>query len=76
MILDSCGNPTVEVEVTTGDGVFRASIPQETLPRLPQEPVTMRDGDANDFGGLNVLNTVKNIKEQFLFPLIGISVLD
>lgn len=76
MIFDSLGNPTVEVEVTTGDGVFRSDFPLETTPRLSSEPVTIRDGDASDFSGMNVLATIQNIKEQFLFPLIGISVLD
>lgn len=76
MIFDSLGNPTIEVEVTTGDGVFRSDVPLETIPRMSQEPVTIRDSENADFGGMNVTQTVKNIKEQFLYPLIGISVLD
>lgn len=34
MIFDSLGNPTIEVELTTGDGVFRSDVPLETIPRM------------------------------------------
>ncbi|CAL5971738.1 Enolase [Hexamita inflata] len=72
-VLDSRGNPTVEVEVTTGDGVFRAACPAETSSKL--EAVSLRDGD-RAWSGKSVSKAVANVASLVLHPLVGVSVQD
>ena len=75
-ILDSRGNPTVEVEVTTVEGVVgRASVPSGASTG-ENEALELRDGDKNRFGGKGVLKAVKNVNEIIAPELIGMSVLD
>ncbi|UCD59216.1 MAG: phosphopyruvate hydratase, partial [Candidatus Hydrogenedentota bacterium] len=60
-ILDSRGNPTVEVEVTLGCGMMaRAGVPSGASTGA-REAVELRDGDRQRFGGKGVLNAVKNV---------------
>ena len=73
-ILDSRGYPTVEVEVTTGDGVFRASCPSETT--LKHEAIALRDGDQQRWAGKTVDKALDMLKTTILHPLIGMSVSD
>ena len=61
-ILDSRGNPTVEAEVETSDGVFCASVPSGASVGK-NEAVELRDGGPR-FGGKGVLKAVKNINAK------------
>lgn len=74
-ILDSRGNPTVEVEVTTGHGVFRAAVPSGASTGI-YEALEMRDGDKSRFLGKGVLNAVKNVNEVIGPDLIGADTVD
>jgi enolase len=58
-ILDSRGNPTVEVEVETEDGIFRASVPSGASTGA-YEAVELRDGGSR-YLGKGVLNAVNNV---------------
>jgi enolase len=58
-LIDSRGNPTVEVDVTTDLGVFRASCPSGASTGA-YEACELRDGDKNRFGGKGVLTAIKN----------------
>src|SRR4028119_1633678 len=60
-ILDSRGNPTVEVELATVSGfVGRASVPSGASTGA-NEAVELRDGDASRYGGKGVLNAAQNV---------------
>lgn len=60
-ILDSRGNPTVEVEVTLDNGVIgRASVPSGASTG-ENEALELRDGDKNRYGGKGVLKAVENV---------------
>lgn len=72
-IFDSKGMPTVEVEITTGDGVFRSQCPAESSG--PLEAVCLRDGDKL-FGGKTVLKCIERINSELLHSLVGVSVQD
>lgn len=70
-ILDSRGNPTVEVTVTLEDGtVARAGVPSGASTGA-FEAVELRDGDPNRYGGLGVLNAVTHINEELAEAVIG-----
>jgi len=60
--LDSRGNPTVQVEVETQEGRFRAAVPSGAS-KGAYEAIELRDGDKNAFGGKGVLNAVRNVNE-------------
>ncbi|MBR3674971.1 MAG: phosphopyruvate hydratase, partial [Bacilli bacterium] len=60
-IIDSRGNPTVEVEVTTESGAFgRAAVPSGASTG-EREALELRDGDKSYFGGKSVLKAVENV---------------
>lgn len=59
-IIDSRGNPTVEAEVHTNKGVFRAAVPSGASTGI-YEAVELRDGDKNRYLGKGVLNAVNNV---------------
>jgi len=62
-ILDSRGNPTVEVEVTLGDGSFgRAAVPSGASTGV-HEALELRDGDKERYGGKGVTKAVANVNE-------------
>ena len=61
-ILDSRGNPTVEVEINTEKGFGRAIVPSGASTGV-HEAVELRDGDKGRYGGKGVLNAVKNVNE-------------
>ena len=62
-ILDSRGNPTVEVDVFLEDGsVGRAGVPSGASTG-EHEAIELRDGDKDRFGGKGVLNAVANVRE-------------
>ncbi len=75
-ILDSRGNPTVEVEVLCEDGSFgRAAVPSGASTGK-HEAVELRDGDKDRFLGKGVLNACNNIEEIIREELIGVDVMD
>ena len=75
-ILDSRGNPTVEVEVTLESGAFgRAAVPSGASTGA-FEAVEMRDGDKSRFLGKGVLNAVDNVNTIIAPKLIGWDALD
>jgi enolase len=75
-ILDSRGNPTVEVDVTLADGAFgRAAVPSGASTGS-KEAWELRDGDAKRYGGKGVLKAVKNANEKIAERLIGMDALD
>ena len=75
-ILDSRGNPTVEVEVTLENGAFgRASVPSGASTGI-HEAVELRDNDKNRYLGLGVLNAVKNVNDVIAPALVGYDVFD
>lgn len=70
-ILDSRGNPTVEVEVTTEDGLFRASVPSGASTGA-YEAVELRDG-GDRYLGKGVLQAVKNVNEVLGPAVVGMN---
>src|SRR5918997_3128155 len=75
-ILDSRGNPTIEVELATASGfVGRASVPSGASTG-ENEAVELRDGDKQRYGGKGVLNAVRNINEVIAPALQGFDALD
>ena len=75
-LLDSRGNPTIEVDVRTSDGSFgRASVPSGASTGS-KEAIELRDGDLTRFGGLGVLNAIENIRKIIAPGILGRSVLD
>lgn len=75
-ILDSRGNPTVEVDVTLEDGTMaRAAVPSGASTG-EREALEMRDGDKSRFGGKGVLNAVKNVNDRIKPVIIGMDVFD
>lgn len=75
-ILDSRGNPTVEVEVTTNEGyVGRAAVPSGASTGV-HEAVELRDGDKSKYLGKGVLKAVNNVNSVIAPTLEGYSVLD
>ena len=75
-ILDSRGNPTVEVEVTVGSGIVgRAAVPSGASTGT-LEAVELRDRDEHRYGGKGVLKAVENIKTTISDVLVGQSCAD
>lgn len=69
-ILDSRGIPTVEVDLFTNKGSFRASVPSGHVTGM-YEAVELRDGDKGMYLGNSVTRAVKNINEKISEALIG-----
>jgi enolase len=59
-VLDSRGNPTVEVEVSTEDGIFRSMVPSGASTGI-YEALELRDGDKSRYLGRGVLKAVENV---------------
>lgn len=75
-ILDSRGNPTVEVDVILEDGTMgRAAVPSGASTG-EREALEMRDNDKKRFGGKGVLNAVKNVNKRIKPVIIGMDVFD
>jgi enolase len=75
-ILDSRGNPTVEVDVYTESGAFgRAAVPSGASTG-ENEALELRDGDKKRYGGKGVLKAVDNVNEIIAPALIGMVALD
>jgi len=75
-ILDSRGNPTVEVEIGLDDGtIARAAVPSGASTGA-FEAVELRDGDAKRYGGKGVLTAVDNVEERIAPELVGFDAAD
>lgn len=74
-IMDSRGNPTIEVEVTAGGYVGRAAVPSGASTGV-FEAVELRDGDKKRYGGKGVKKAVENVNEKIADKIIGMNVLD
>lgn len=75
-ILDSRGNPTVEVDLITEDGAFgRAAVPSGASTGI-HEAVELRDGDKGRFLGRGVLKAVENVNTTLNEELRGMEVTD
>ena len=70
-VLDSRGNPTVEVEVVTESGAFGRAIVPSGASTGQFEAVELRDGDKSRYLGKGVLEAVKNVNEIIAPELIG-----
>jgi enolase len=75
-VLDSRGNPTVEVEVYTESGAFGRAIVPSGASTGEYEAVELRDGDKERYLGKGVMNAVNNVNENIAPELIGFDVLD
>ncbi|GAB5489937.1 MAG: phosphopyruvate hydratase [Phototrophicaceae bacterium] len=75
-VLDSRGNPTVEVEVFLEDGAFGRAIVPSGASTGEHEAVELRDGDKARYGGKGVLKAVESVNEVLGAELIGLSALD
>ena len=75
-ILDSRGNPTVEVEVYLDDGTMgRAAVPSGASTGV-YEACELRDGDKGRYLGKGVEQAVEHVNEEIAEALIGLNVLD
>ena len=75
-ILDSRGNPTVEVDVTLEDGTQgRAAVPSGASTG-EYEAVELRDGDKNVYGGKGVLQAVRNVNDEIAPELLDMDATD
>ena len=75
-ILDSRGNPTIEVDVVTEDGSLgRAAVPSGASTGV-HEAVELRDGDKTRFGGKGVLTAVSNVTERIGPSILGFDAAD
>lgn len=73
-ILDSRGNPTVEVDVKLENGIIgRASVPSGASTGV-SEVVELRDGDSGRYGGKGVLKAVANVNGEIADVIVGMSV--
>jgi enolase len=75
-ILDSRGNPTVEVDVITADGALgRAAVPSGASTGS-REALELRDGDKARFGGKGVLTACSNVNDALRGAVVGMEVTD
>lgn len=74
-VIDSRGNPTVEVEITTANGVFRSAVPSGASTGI-YEAYELHDGDKKRYNGKGCLVAVKNVIDIIGPALIGKDVSD
>jgi len=75
-ILDSRGNPTIEVDVFTENGAFgRAAVPSGASTGM-HEAIELRDNDKKVFMGKGVLKAVENVNTKIAAEVVGLSVFD
>ena len=75
-ILDSRGNPTIEVDVSTSNGGFgRAAVPSGASTGI-HEAVELRDGNKKVYLGKGVMNAVNNVNLTIANELTGLSIFD
>ena len=75
-ILDSRGNPTVQVEVTTDEGVKAIAAVPSGASTGEHEAVELRDGDKNRYGGKGVLKAVAGVNDEIAGHLKGDDIFD
>ena len=75
-VLDSRGNPTIEVEVMTQPGAFGRALVPSGASTGEHEAVELRDGDKSRFLGKGVLKAVNNVNEVIAPEVIGFDVTD
>ena len=73
-VLDSRGNPTIEVEITTESGAFGSAVVPSGASTGVHEAVELRDEDPNRYLGKGVLKAVENVNEIIAPELIGLDV--
>ncbi|BBD08871.1 phosphopyruvate hydratase [Desulfovibrio ferrophilus] len=74
-ILDSRGNPTVEVEVTTESGATGVAAVPSGASTGTREALELRDGDPKRFGGKGVLQAVENVNTEIAENIVGLDAL-
>ena len=72
-VLDSRGNPTVEVDLVSSDGKFRAMVPSGASTGI-YEAVELRDGDKGRYMGKGVLKAVDNVNKIIAPAVVGMDV--
>ncbi|KAH0471296.1 MAG: hypothetical protein KVP17_002698, partial [Porospora cf. gigantea B] len=72
-IIDSRGNPTVEVDLTTKEGLFRAAVPSGASTGI-YEALELRDGDKTRYMGKGVLKAIENVNTIIAPALVGMDV--
>ena len=75
-VLDSRGNPTVEVEVTLADGTIGQAMVPSGASTGANEAVELRDGDKKRFGGKGVLKAVQHVQTEIAGALKGMDASD
>ncbi len=75
-VLDSRGNPTVEVEVYTQTGAFGRALVPSGASTGEYEAVELRDGDQDRYLGKGVLKAVENVNEKIAGEIVGFDVTD
>ncbi len=75
-VMDSRGNPTIEVEVVTDSGAFGRAIVPSGASTGEREALELRDGDKDRFLGKGVLEAVENVNEVIADAVIGMDVRD
>lgn len=71
-VLDSRGNPTIEVDLTTEKGLFRAMVPSGASTGI-YEAIELRDGDKSRYMGKGVLKAVDNVNNIIAPKLLGMN---
>ena len=75
-ILDSRGNPTIEVEVVLVDGTMGVAAVPSGASTGKYEAVELRDGDENRYGGLGVLKAIEHVNSEIASAIAGMSALE
>jgi len=73
-VIDSRGNPTIEVEVATESGAFGRAIVPSGASTGEREALELRDGDKKRYGGKGVLKAVENVNTIIADAIIGMDV--
>ncbi len=75
-VLDSRGNPTVEVDIELENGVKGRALVPSGASTGEKEAVELRDGDKKRYNGKGVLNAVRNVNEHLAKEIVGMDVLE
>jgi len=75
-ILDSRGNPTIEVEVVLADGTAGVASVPSGASTGKYEAVELRDGDRSRYGGLGVLKAIEHVNSEIASTIAGMSALE
>ncbi|MGX8832767.1 phosphopyruvate hydratase [Amedibacillus sp. YH-ame6] len=75
-ILDSRGNPTIEVEVETASGIMGRAMVPSGASTGEREALELRDGDKSRYGGKGVLQAVENVNNVLIDVVLGMDVCD